>query len=206
MLVSRVAAQLPAEAIEDTVAAVFRQGAYDRGRIRFFERLEQGWAWLRRLFSRLDASLGDSAQLFWWIVAILALTLFAGLVRSAWLRRMRRGATTPAPAAGRAAGRAVDPWTAAQALAADGNYTEAAHALYRALLEGIARRETLRLHPAKTVGDYARELRARSSTRLPIYRDFARTYETVVYGLGWCDRERYERLRALAQPLVTADV
>jgi len=47
-----------------------------------------------------------------------------------------------------------------------------------------------------------RDLRARSSSLFGRFRDFARSYETVVYGLGTCDRERYERLRALAAPIV----
>lgn len=93
----------------------------------------------------------------------------------------------------------------AQELAARGEYTEAAHALYRALLEALARRERVRLHPSKTVGDYVRDLRQRSSSLFGRFRDFARSYETVVYGIGVCDRERYERLLALAAPIVRAE-
>jgi hypothetical protein len=103
---------------------------------------------------------------------------------------------------GAAAGLAADRWAEAQRLAAAGQYTEAAHALYAALLESIARGEELHLHPSKTVGDYARELRRRSSALLPRYRDFARSYEVVVYGLGICDQDRYERLYSLASGMV----
>jgi hypothetical protein len=88
-------------------------------------------------------------------------------------------------------------------LAAAGQYTDAAHALYAALLEGVARREQLRLHPSKTAGDYLRELRRRSSQLVPTFRDFARLYEVVVYGLGSCDRDRYERLYVLATGMLT---
>ncbi len=91
-----------------------------------------------------------------------------------------------------------DPWARAQQEAAAGRYTDAAHLLYQAILVALAGRERLRLHPSKTVGDYARELRARSSSAFPGYREFARLYETVVYGLQHCDRERWERLQALA--------
>jgi hypothetical protein len=52
------------------------------------------------------------------------------------------------------------------------------------------------------VGDYARELRRNSSSLFSRYREFARSYETVVYGLGTCDRERWERLDALARDIV----
>ena len=95
-----------------------------------------------------------------------------------------------------------DPWLTAQALAASGDFTGAAHALYLAVLEGLARREQLRLHPAKTIGDYLRELRSRSSALLPTVRDFARLYELVAYGFRECDAARYERLHALASDVI----
>ncbi|GEM_PF-309712 len=97
-----------------------------------------------------------------------------------------------------------DAWAEAQRLAHAGQYTDAAHALYRGLLDDMARRDLIQLHYSKTVGDYGRDLRRRSSGLTPHYRDFARTYETVVYGLGTCDRERYERLYALATGIVKA--
>jgi hypothetical protein len=95
-----------------------------------------------------------------------------------------------------------DPWETAQELAERGEYTEAAHALYAALLEAVARDEPVRLHASKTAGDYARELHRLNSSRFGGFREFARAYETVVYGLRACDRARYMRLLALASPLV----
>jgi hypothetical protein len=97
-----------------------------------------------------------------------------------------------------------DAWSAAQQLAARGDYTAAAHALYAALLDAGARQAQLELHPSKTAGDYVREVRRRSSPIFPSFRDFARAYEFVIYGLGECDRERYERLLSIALPIVTA--
>lgn len=103
---------------------------------------------------------------------------------------------------GRSGGRTREPWALAQSLAAAGDYTAAAHALYLALLEGLARREQLRLHPSKTAGDYIRELRARSSALLPTVRDFTRGYELVAYGFRECDAERYARLHSLASAVI----
>jgi hypothetical protein len=97
-----------------------------------------------------------------------------------------------------------DPWALAQRLAAAGDYTGAAHALYQGLLLSVARRDNIRLHESKTVGDYTRELRSRASRRFAPFREFARTYEVVVYGLGRCDRDRYDRLQRLAQAITTA--
>jgi len=93
---------------------------------------------------------------------------------------------------------AKDPWALAQRLAAEGRYTEAAHALYGALLARVAARVPLRLHPSKTVGDYARDLRGTAPSVFTPFREFARSYEVVIYGLGTCDRSRFDGLIALA--------
>jgi hypothetical protein len=107
-------------------------------------------------------------------------------------------------AAGAALMRSGDPLALAQRLAAGGDFTGAAHALYAALLLAAARSERLELHPSKTAGDYARDLRARSSSLFSRFREFARSYEFVIYGVGECDQARYERLRTLAAPIVGA--
>jgi hypothetical protein len=104
-----------------------------------------------------------------------------------------------ARAPGGAAAVAQDPWQEAQRLAASGDYTQAAHALYAAILQAAAGRGIVRLHHAKTIGDYLRELRARASGAIVSgFRDFTRVYEVVVYGTGECDRQRFERLAQLA--------
>ena len=137
-----------------------------------------------------------------------ALVVALVLGRAIYLGRLRGvlGASdAPRGAGSTARSRARDPWRTAEELAASGNFTEAAHSLYQALLESVARRERVALHPAMTVGDYARTLRARSSALFSRFREFAQSYETVIYGAGTCDRERYERLRTLALPIVQAD-
>jgi hypothetical protein len=99
---------------------------------------------------------------------------------------------------GARSGTSSDPWALAQRLAAEGRYTEAAHALYGALLTRVAARVTLRLHPSKTAGDYARDLRVAAPSVFGPFREFARDYEVVIYGLGTCDQPRFERLIDLA--------
>ena len=95
----------------------------------------------------------------------------------------------------------------AQRLAAEGQFTDAAHALYLALVTSAARRGLLAVHESKTTGDYLRELRraargpgARRITdgELTGWRDFIRAYETVIYGVGTCDDAQYGTLRRLA--------
>ena len=190
-------------AVRDTIAAVFRDGSYDRG-IR--ESLWQRFAaWLARRFADLRDLLDRSPGLGWTLAVIVVAVVVALVARAAYVAHVRalRQASLDDGAPGGSRTRLLgDPWQLAQRHAAEGRYTEAAHLLYRALLEAVARRERIRLHPSKTVGDYARELRQRSSSLFARYRDFARTYETVVYGLGTCDRERWERLDALARDIV----
>ena len=163
-------------------------------------------SWLASLFDRYRQAASDSPILHWTSIALLALLGAAVAGRAAYLAWVHRGVRSAAGRAARSRLRAGgDPWLAAQALAAAGDYTGAAHALYAALLVSVARRERLTLHPSRTVGDYVRDLRARSSSLFGRFRDFARAYETVVYGLGECDRGRYERLHTLATLTVGAD-
>ena len=190
--------QIPADAVRDTIATVFRQASYDRS---FRETLlSRVTAWLAALLEHLRAMVSGSPAAYW--VSIVILASLAALVvgRIAYVAYARRegGGTGGRRRRRGGAGTPDDAWTTAQELSAAGRYTDAAHALYHALLQWLAARERLRLHPSKTAGDYARELRARSSEAFARFRDFARAYDVVVYGLGSCDRERYERLHALA--------
>jgi hypothetical protein len=95
-----------------------------------------------------------------------------------------------------------DAWVAARRYAAHGDYTSAAHALYAALLQAVAARGDAELHESKTIGDYVRDLAARPSRFLGGFREFARSYETVIYGIGSCDRDRYEQLHGLALRII----
>ncbi|MEO7101883.1 MAG: DUF4129 domain-containing protein [Gemmatimonadaceae bacterium] len=99
--------------------------------------------------------------------------------------------------------RGTDWWQTAQRHASDGDYTAAAHALYLALLGSAARRGLVSLHESKTTGDYLREVRRRpDAIDLPGFVDFTRSYETVIYGIGICDQERYSRLSNIAGALL----
>jgi hypothetical protein len=140
-------------------------------------------------------------------MAIIVGILLGVIARLAWVSYLRRtqGMGARPELRGAPAISQGDPWLAAQQQAASGDFTSAAHSLYLALLTAIARRGLVRIHPSKTVGDYVRELRARSASVFTRFRDFARAYETVVYGTGVCDRERYETLQRLALPIVQTD-
>ena len=93
-----------------------------------------------------------------------------------------------------------DPWISADRLASAGRYEDAAHALYRGVILSIGRTERLRLDPARTSGDYARELRRRSAASLGPFRAFTRRFDIVVYGHGRPDAAAIAQLRELSGP------
>ncbi len=195
-------------AIRDTMAAVFRQAAYVKRQPSWIARkIDQAFEWIASLFQGMGGVRATNPVLFWTIMAILLGVALAIIARLAWVAHLRRIQGVGARPALRGAASLAqgDPWISAQQYAAAGDFTSAAHALYLALLNAIARRGLVRLHPSKTVGDYVRELRVRSATVFARFRDFARAYETVVYGTGVCDQERYEKLQRLALPIVQAD-
>ena len=193
---------LPDSVIRAAADTVFSQAAYNR--VSLWERF---WGWVfdlaRRVWALADpllSALRRSPVLYWTVIVLLAIIVLAVVARAVYLWRQRRlfnaaalaWESSPLRRAGR------DPWTAAEELSARGEFTDAAHALYAALLESAAQAGQIRLHPSKTAGDYVRELRNRSSSLFTLFRDFARSYETVIYGIGSCDADRYHRLYALA--------
>jgi hypothetical protein len=193
-------------AVRDTIAAVFAHADYDRTlRQTLLGRLA---SWLGELLRSVAQAASQAPRPVYWVavalLVTLALLIAARIAYGAYLRR-DQGAALAAGRGGSAGRAGRDAWRAAQELAARGDYTEAAHALYQALLQALAARERVRLHPSKTVGDYRRELRARSSSLLGRFGEFARSYEAVVYGGIPCDAARFERLHALAAPVVAPD-
>ncbi|HLB08953.1 MAG TPA: DUF4129 domain-containing protein [Gemmatimonadaceae bacterium] len=197
--------QLPEQTIHRAVQAVYAVPTYNRTSLwsRFWGFV---WEMLGRFFLWILPAFGvlrKSPPLFWTLIVGLALLTAAVIARSVYLWRARTALRIAGqgwemqPGATRG-----DAWAAAQQLAARGDFTAAAHALYAALLDAGARQNQLRLHPSKTAGDYVREVRKRASPIFPGFRDFARAYELVIYGLGECNRDRYERLLSLALPIV----
>jgi hypothetical protein len=201
--------QLPASATErawsrasihDTVASIAGQAPYHRSLRESV--LERFWRWIAEQMDALGSTLGRVPH--GRIVAAVLVTLLAQLViaRVAYAARLRDD-TSPSERMARArrAGR-TNAWAEAEALAASGQFTEAAHALYRAALELLAARGEVRLHRSKTSGDYARELRHRGSTAHSTFRRFGARYDRIIYGAGTCDADGYAALLEDARPLL----
>jgi hypothetical protein len=182
-------------AIVDTAAAVFRAPEFNPPR--GFWNLPSLLWWADWFDFSLDPGLAR-----WIGIGVLvgvALSMVIYYVRRQLLEGTAGSMSGDGPRSGV---RGKDAWVAAQEMAAAGDFTGAAHALYIALLGSLARRDLLRLHPSKTIGDYLRELRGRPAAPLQPMREFVRTYELVAYGLRSCDADRYARLHALATRVI----
>lgn len=187
--------------VRDTLARIIESGDYSRGVRETL--LARFLSWMGGMWQRLIDAAGDSPVVRWGAIALLALIAAAVIGRIVWLWVLeRRALARLEKAAGARIVDGEDPLVAARRAAAGGEYSAAVHLLYRALLVRLARSERLRLHPAKTAGDYARELRVRNSNSAAPFRDFARAYDRAVYGTPVLDAGSWERLSALATPML----
>ena len=138
-----------------------------------------------------------------WIILALAIVVVLAIAARLWLgseaeERRRRARSGTVQGGG-------DPWLEADRLAASGDHTAAAHLLYRGVTERLAAADQIRLHPSKTSGDYARELRMRGSPAHSEFRQFGRRYDHVLFGTGTCDAETYAALREHARRVVRGE-
>ena len=186
-----------AGAIQDSVAAIVRQPAYQRSvRATLLDRLLD---WLAALIRRFFSGLSEIPNMKWIILGLAILVVLAIAARL-WLgseAEERRRRARPGAVQG-----SGDPWAEADRVAATGDYTAAAHLLYRGVTERLAAAAQLRLHPSKTSGDYARELRTRGSPAHAEFRRFGRRYDRVLFGTGTCDAETYSALREHARGVI----
>jgi len=189
-----------ATAVRDTIASVVRERAYQRSLTtsvfqRFLTWLADLW---RRILSPLKGSISARDLVIGLAVALVVIAI-ARMVYAA------RATSDEWDAVGehRRRARTADPWTDVEQFAAAGRFTEAAHALYAALLARLAARGVIRMHPSKTAGDYARELRRREFADQARFQAFRVRYDRVVYGLRECTPEDYAALAREAEPLLS---
>jgi len=192
--------QISNSAIADTVAAVFRGRDFVAHNTISIGQLLAAWLWNGVLrvfgFAASHPLVGLVLRIALGVLALVVLArivygLVARYAPSAIARRHFDGS------------RGNDWWAVAQSLAARDDYTGAAHALYMALIGAASRSGLVSPHESKTTGDYLREIRhANGTVDVPRFTDFTRSYETVIYGIGTCDRERFTRLNSLAGDLI----
>lgn len=92
----------------------------------------------------------------------------------------------------------------AERLAAMGDYTAAAHALFASLLTAGAARGEFRVHPSKTTGDYVSELRRRKAGWFRPFQSFRSRYDRVIYGDMQCSADDYQALMTDVRQMMTA--
>jgi len=197
MLLQAALRAWPPAAIHDTVASVVSGPAFRKSlQMSLAQRL---FRWISEGVNALVDYLRGSGPARWFALGLTVLLVLLVLAR--FLLAARARANVDDMGAGARRGRAgEDPWRTAERLAAAGQFEEAAHALYRGVVDSVTRTDRLRLDPSKTSGDYARELRARGSPRLSTFRTFARRFDVAVYGHGACDAATIAELSRLSEP------
>lgn len=194
-----IAQWTPAQ-VHDTVAAIVAQPGYRAERRSLLTRLLKLIAeQIERLLDAVRGSLNAKVVIAVAVVAIV-------VVIAARIALDRRAAARRARIAGRSrtgAGRR-DAWAEARASAAAGNYAEASHALYTAVLEVLTNAGVVRYHRSKTAGDYARELLRGNSPIAADFRAFGRGFDHLAFGTAGASRDDYDRLASLAERIVAA--
>jgi len=192
----------PEHAIRDSVAVIVRQAGYQRSlRETLMSRLLR---WLYEYFIDIVSAFGQSP-----IAIVVSRVLLVALLLLL-VARMVLGAVARNDVAAQEADvvrrlQGVDPWAESQRLAGAGRYTEAAHALFAALLVTCAARGELRLHSSKTAGDYARELRRGTSPTYAPFQAFRRRYDRIIYGSGTCNADGWVALMSDARVLLAPE-
>jgi hypothetical protein len=183
--------------VHDTVRNVLSDPAFRRSVRRTL--LDRIFTWLFEWWNRLTQAVRHMPSLRTLGLALVAIVVLFLVVRLIFSAKAER-AEASARRHQRDATLHEDPWAVAEALRNEGRYEEAAHALYRGVLNTIARTERVRLDPARTAGDYARELRRKGSGSTAMFRAFTRRFESAVYGHERCTRDVLEELVALSTP------
>lgn len=158
---------------------------------------------LAGLFPGVQLGEGSGRLLFWMIIALLAITALgiaihlAGVATGRWRARDRSRAGVAKNAGVSPPLRAED-WEARAGRAAEeGRWREAALALYQALLLRLHDRGAVRYDPAKTPGEYRREVRGDPEAKQTL-NGFLRLWEPVAFGGRALDAAGWEMLRSAA--------
>ena len=186
--------------MHDTVQVVLRDRAFQRSLRRSLgDRILVAIGDVITRLARLMRGLPSGRTLALLFVAVVVLVVLVRFLVAASARDAARGGRISK----RDVATGMDPWRTADELVALARYEEAAHALYRGVIASLARTERLRIDSSKTSGDYARELRRRSSSSLPPFVSFARRFDVLVYGHVPPDAAAVEQLRELTTPFRT---
>jgi hypothetical protein len=190
-VLAAIAQQWGARNVHDTVATLVRDRAYERSIVgsliaRALMAVFDGIGRLIKAFQQIPGGRTTVVVVVGVIIALIAgrAILTARLEGDEFIRRRRRGTQVVR----------ADAWSEAERLAAMGDYTGAAHALYQAVLRRLAGTDRIRLHASKTSGEYWRELRRRGSPAAAPFQQFGRRFDRVIFGIGECSPEEFETM------------
>ena len=189
-------------AIRDTIAAIAKDPAYTRavGQSLWDRLLRFVGDLFERLFEAVsDVPFGRTIVIVLVIlaVALVLARLAMGIVaeRNAGPADGRQGTST------QRAAQLAD----AERLAVNGEYTAAAHLLFAVVLAVGSARGEFRVHPSKTLGDYAREIRRRATGWQQPFAAFRHRFDRAMYGDAACSAEDYQGLLTDVQAMLTRD-
>lgn len=185
-------------AIRDTIAAIAQDPAYRRDITQSLWGKFARWVGehLNRAFEALSGLPGGRIIVFALLAAVIALIVARIAIgiqaeRASKSRRILRHGDV-----------ATISLAEAERLAAAGDYTAAAHALFALLLIAGSAQGQFRVHASKTTGDYARELRRKSAQWLRPFQSFRSRYDRVIYGDMHCTAEDYGALLSDARAML----
>ena len=192
----------PASSVRDTVETITQDAAYDRSVTASVWEYILDWI-AEALFALLE--LLPAVDWGRYLVVGLAVLLAVLVVARIVLQSRARRAHWAGVSGTGGVRRATDSMIEAERLAAAGEYLAAAHHLCAALLAASARRGEVTLHPAKTTGDYAREMRRRQAPSERAFQQFRARYDRVVYDAQACSPDEYSQLVEAARPMLTRE-
>ncbi len=188
-----------AAAIRDTIAAIANTSEYQRELTSSIA--SRALRWLGDLLETLFTTVRGAPygrEITIGVVALVVALVAARIVIGVRAERALVAARAPRKASVADITALAD----AERLAQAGDFTAAAHALFTALLRACAARGEIRLHPSKTTGDYARELRRRNTPSRHVFQSFRSRYDRVIYGNRECSAGDYAALSADARQLL----
>ena len=187
-------------AIRDTVAAIVSQDAYQRTiseslLARIMEWIAAVFRWLYNLFAGSASGRTIVTILFVLLAMVVVVRMVIGIRAEERISSARRASV--------ARRRAPELLAEAERLAAAGDYLAASHALCAALLLTFASAGDIKLHPSKTTGDYAREMRRKRLSYSQAFQLFRTRYDRAVYGSASVDASEYQELERAAKGMLT---
>ncbi len=194
---------IPTDSVRHVVRQVFARPEYEWVEAVRRHWLRDLWWGLRDWLARFSENHPTGARILFWGSLLLLLALLVHLGFTVW-RIYRATVAAPRAAAAGAPPVVLDArrlLARADALAADGRYTEALAYRFVALVLELDRRKVLTFHPSKTPAEYAREARLGGSGQATFAGLVNRLYRHV-FGGEPADAAEYREFGAAAGALL----